>query len=291
MRTLVLFFVFTVASCPQLSSWKSWHFQLAGGTYVSFISGESLVAAPNAVSSYNAPDLTGDAKAYGNTIEHVIEERGHKVLGYKLRIEPAGPLEYLVTIEPVANVPFFVQAPKPLQILDGQRAEIDLATSNDGNVKAVASIQITRYEQRLSTIPAGRADPRDLTLEALQLTVDGAQVFKNNARISEYAGGATSSILVSYLPGVGRVFFSLLPQKGFQFTQTAVVDNNRIIFDVGLDRYEIASRSPVIGQPGPWKIYMLRAPGTTPCNESVDPSQPFIWARTLTPEWLDCGAR
>jgi len=289
MRALALFFVFAFAAFAQLSSWKSWHFRLPDGTHVSFVSGASMVAAPTGVSSYSMPDLTGDAKLYGNTIEHVIEERGQKVLAYRLRIEPAGEVAYVVTIERVAGTPFFLQAPKPLQMLDGQRAEIDLAVSKDGYVKAVGSIQITKYERRLSTIPAGMAKPHDLTIDALQLSISEAQVFKNNIRIAEHAGGATGSTLVAYLPGVGRVFFSLLPQKDLNFTKAAVVENNRIIFDVGSDHYEITSNSSVIGQPGPWRIYMLRALDTTPCNPSVDSSQPSVWAQGgLSPEDLNC---
>jgi len=234
------------------------------------------------------PDLTGNARLYGKTIEHVIDEHGRKVLAYRLVIEPAGEVAYLLTIEPVAGAPFFLQAPNPLQILDGQRAEIDLATSRDGYVKAVASIQVTRYERRLSNMPAGMAEPHDLTLDALQLMVSDAQVFKNNVRVAEHAGGVSGNTLVAYLPGVGRVFFSLLPQKDFDFTKTAVVENNRIIFDIGVDHYEIASQGSVIGQPGPWNIYMLRAPNTTPCDSSVDASKPFIWSEG--PEGLNCQA-
>jgi hypothetical protein len=135
------------------------------------------------------------------------------------------------------------------------------------------------------------AEPRDLTLDALQLMVYRAQVFKNNTRIAEYAGGATSDTLVAYLPGAGRVFFSLVPRQGFHFTKTAAVENNRILFDIGSDHYEIASEGSVIGQPGPWKIYMLRAPDTGPCQPDIDPSRPYVWARTLTPEWLNCQDR
>ena len=288
MRTLAVFFAFTLAGFAQLSNWKSWRFQLPDGTHVSFISGASMVAAPTGVAFYSMPDLTGDAKLYGNTIEHSIEERGQKVLAYRLRIEPAGEAAYVVTIERAAGMQFFLHPPKPLQILDGQRAEIDLATSKDGYVKAIASIQITKYEQRLSNMPAGMATPHDLTVEALQLMVSDAQVFKNNIRIAEYAGGATSSTLVAYLPGVGRVFFSLLPQRGFDFTKSAVVENNRIIFDLGSDHYEITSKNSVVGQPGPWKIYMLQAPDATPCHQSVNSSQPFVWAQTLTPDSLNC---
>ena len=288
MRALALFFAFTLTACAQLSSWKSWHFQLPDGTYVSFISFESETGRPTGSAFYTMPDLTGNARLYGKTIEHVIDEHGRKVLAYRLVIEPAGEVAYLLTIEPVAGAPFFLQAPNPLQILDGQRAEIDLATSRDGYVKAVASIQVTRYERRLSNMPAGMAEPHDLTLDALQLMVSDAQVFKNNVRVAEHAGGVSGNTLVAYLPGVGRVFFSLLPQKDFDFTKTAVVENNRIIFDIGVDHYEIASQGSVIGQPGPWNIYMLRAPNTTPCDSSVDASKPFIWSEG--PEGLNCQA-
>jgi len=46
MRALALFFAFAFAAFAQLSSWKSWRFQLPDGAYVSFISGENMVAAP-----------------------------------------------------------------------------------------------------------------------------------------------------------------------------------------------------------------------------------------------------
>jgi hypothetical protein len=151
----------------------------------------------------------------------------------------------------------------------------------------VASIQITKYERRLSSIPANSAKPQDLTLDALHLMVSDPQIFKNNTRIAEHAGGATGNMLVAYLPGTGRVFFSLLPQKDFVFTKNAVVENNRIIFEIDADHYEIASQSSVIGQPGPWKIYMLRALDTTPCNTEVDASQAFVWSEGPS---LNCRA-
>ena len=249
-----------------------------------------MVAVPARVVSYPIPDLTGDARLYGNTIEHVIGERGQTVLAYRLRIEAAGGGVHVLTIQPVAGAPFFSRAPKPLQILDGQHAEIDLASSKDGQVKAVASIQVTMYERRLSDIPAS-IQPQDLTLDALQLNVVAAQVFKNNLLFGDHAGGATGSTLVAYLPNVGRILFSLVPHKEFEFSKTAVIENNRIIFNIDQDHYEIASQGSIIGQPGPWKIYMLRASDTVPCNQSVDSSQPFIWGETLTPGWLNCQSK
>ncbi len=289
MRIFVMYLAFTLAACAQLGSeWKTWRFQLNDGAYVSFIGFESTKGRPSGSAYYRVPDLTGSATFYNNTIEHVIEERGRRVLAYRLRIEPAGEAAYLLTIEPVAGAPYFSQAPNPFQVMDGQRAEIDLATSRDGYVKAVASIQVTRYERRRSNLPAVMAKSHDLTLDALQLMVSDAQVFKNNVRIAEHAGGVTGSMLVAYLPEVGHVFFSLLPQKDFDFTKTAVVENNRIIFDIGLDHYEIASQSSVIGQPGSWNIYMLRVPNTTPCDSSVDASKPFIWSEG--PEGVNCKA-
>jgi hypothetical protein len=245
-----------------------------------------------------APLGVGTAGTYGRRTASIFDLNlsgttgpAPTILGKTGAAEAVGWAAYLLTIEPVAGAPFFLQAPKPLQILDGQRAEIDLATSRDGYVKAVASIQITKYERRLSSIPANRAEPHDLTLDALHLMVSDAQIFKNDTRIAEHAGGATGNSLVAYLPGTGRVFFSLLPQKDLDFTQNAVVENNRIIFEIGADHYEIASQGSVIGQPGPWKIYMLRALDTTPCNTEVDASQAFVWAEgPLTSESLKCEA-
>jgi hypothetical protein len=289
-RVLALFFASTLAVCAQ-SSWKAWRFQLPDGAYVSFVSGETILSSPAGVSFFAAPDLTGKARLYGNTIEHVIEEEGRTVLAYRLRIEPVREAAYLLAVEPIAGSPFFSQAPQPFKILDGQRAEIDLAMSKDGHVKAFASIQATKYERRLSNMPAQMVEARDLTLGALQLMVSDAQVFKNNIRIAEHAGGASGGVLVAYLPGVGRVFFSLLPRKDFGLAKTALVDDNRIVFNIGSDRYEIASKGSVIGQPGPWWIYMLRAPDAAPCNRNVGPFQPFIWAQTLTREWLNCQAQ
>ena len=129
MRLLVLFFAFALTVSSQLSSWKVWHFQLPDGAYVSFAS-QSMVAKPAGVVSYPIPDLTGDAKLYGNTIEHVIGERSQTVLD-SVRIEAAGGGAHVLTIQPVAGAPFFSRAPKPLHILDGQHAEIDLASSED----------------------------------------------------------------------------------------------------------------------------------------------------------------
>lgn len=288
MRWLALLFSFALSACAQLTSWKSWQFQLPDGAHVSFMSGETMLSLSAGTGQYVLPDVTGNAKLFGNTIEHLIEEDGQKVLGYRLRIEAAANTEYRLTVEPLAGSPFFPRAPKPLGIRDAQRAEIDLARSRDGRLKVVASIQITKYERRLSSTPSWRSEPQDLTLEGLQLMISDAQVFKNDVQIGERAGGVTGSDIVAYIPGVGRVVFRLLPKEGFALSKTAVVEGNRIIFDIDADRYEIASKSSVIGQPGPWKIYMLRAPNTIPCNQSVDPSQPAVWARTLTTGWLNC---
>ncbi len=288
MRVLVLWFALATGAYAQLTSMKLWRFQLSNGALVSFISGEALNIQGSG--SYTIPDLLGDAVTHDNTIEHVIEERGQKVLAYRLRIEPTGEAEYIATIEPVAGAPFFLQAPKPLRIQDGQHAEIDLATTKDGYVKAVASIQITKYERRFSSIPAMWSSAQDLSLEALHVRVHDAEIFKNNRLIGEHAGGASGGTIVAYLPGIGRVLFSLIPQKGFDFQKTAVVEDNRILFDIGPDHYEIASSGSVIGQPGPWRIYMLRAADTTPCQQSIDPSRPAVWGRTLTADWLICEA-
>lgn len=66
----------------QLSSWKSRRFQLPDGAHVSFISGETMVAAPKGY--YLLPDSMGEASLHGNVIEHPIEDCGRKVLGCRL---------------------------------------------------------------------------------------------------------------------------------------------------------------------------------------------------------------
>ena len=116
--------------------------------------------------------------------------------------------------------------------------------------------------------------PKDFTLDAVSLavknyslTIKGNLVGKSKSSI-----GVTGALLWFYVPERGRFIFSLVPREGYDFAKIAVLDGNRIVFNVDGELYEWLSSASILPNGGTWNLWVLHdrdyaplfGPGATP---------------------------
>jgi hypothetical protein len=170
-----------------------------------------------------------------------------------------------VAPRPVANAA--QRFPGPQTVLAGQLLTIDLLA--DETTGELITEQIG-----LSVPRPGRRDsvraPQDLKPENMLFQMAEPSLRVNGKPTAEDGTGSVQADVVwTALPGRGRVFFSLVPRPGYDFTKTAVVAGDRISFTIDGDAYEWISTGPIV-TPGPvapfnnvqsWYVWMLRDPG------------------------------
>lgn len=165
------------------------------------------------------------------------------------------------------------QFPGPQTVAVGQRLEIDLLADETTGERITEQIGISAPRRRPEGVRV--REPEDLTLENLLFQMGDSKLLVNGKAVSEHGGGSVSSDIVwTAVPGRGRVFFSLVPRAGYDFTKTAVVAGDRLSFAIDGDAYEWVSAGAILtAGPVPpfndvqrWNVWMLRDPGFAPAG-------------------------
>ena len=72
------------------------------------------------------------------------------------------------------------------------------------------------------------------------------------------------------VPGRGRFIFSIQAREGYDFQKIVVIDDNKITFTHGGDKYEWVSSLPIINQRGKWNLWVLVDPNFEPGKQALD---------------------
>jgi hypothetical protein len=62
------------------------------------------------------------------------------------------------------------------------------------------------------------------------------------------------------LPGRGTYILSLAAREGYDFKKAGSIRNHVIMFQDGVDRFEIRTSGPIAGSDRAWNLYMLHEP-------------------------------
>jgi GWxTD domain-containing protein len=102
---------------------------------------------------------------------------------------------------------------------------------------------------------------RDFSLNDIKLRLTSPKLLINGTpgafRGSEWKGIIEGSVIYFYVPGKGRFIFSLFPHNDFNFQKNAVLENNKITFESGGNRYELISDAPIVSSGGEWNLWLL----------------------------------
>jgi hypothetical protein len=126
---------------------------------------------------------------------------------------------------------------------------------------------------RLRFEPDQPAPPRDFTLDEVVLKLIDHRLFINGeARNGDqpFVGGFAAPLPWFSVPGRGRFIFSIQPHEGYDFRKIGVIDDNKITFTHGGDKYEWVSSLPIINQRGKWNLWVLLDPNFEPSKQALD---------------------
>jgi hypothetical protein len=153
---------------------------------------------------------------------------------------------------------FLSKYTQPIMLDDGDIISVDVLVEPRTGAKLIDYFQIFTGEPITRRNPDKlKAEARALTLEDLILTVDNYEVRRNGETLRSRGGGAAGRYIWLGIPQVGRVVFTLTtPPEGSGFEQTAIVNNNQLIFSINGAQYEWLSKSRIVTADGSFHVWM-----------------------------------
>jgi hypothetical protein len=153
---------------------------------------------------------------------------------------------------------FLSKYTQPMTLNDGDIIALDVLVERGAGAKLVDFFQISTGEQITRRNPDKlKAEARALTLDDLVLTVTGSEVRRNGEKLRAGSGGASGRYIWLGIPQVGRAIFTLItPPEGSGFAQTAIANENQLVFWINGVQYEWLSKSRIVPADGSFHIWM-----------------------------------
>jgi hypothetical protein len=246
-------------------------------------------AAASSSSSNNSMEAQGLVNPQALKGEHHVIHRvlsdadGDFVFGYDLTVEPlsdfkqfkvaVGPLsaefaEQLRagktgagrSLRPNISIHTISRSTEGELIDDGDAFALDLLINQQTGVKIVDMVKVSFDRAKLFESPDGDQYPiRDFTLANVELAVRDYKLLVNDEQVAggKPTRGCEGALVWFYVPGKGRFIFSLIPHQGYDFRKIGVIEDNKISFALGSDRYEWVSSAPIVGNGGNWNVWVL----------------------------------
>jgi hypothetical protein len=239
-------------------------------------------------------------KGEHHVIHRVLTDAdGDFVFGYDLTVEPlanvkqfsvaVGPLspEFAEQLRagnnvagrgarPLIKVHTISRSTEAQLIDDGDAFALDLLVNQQTGVKIVDMVKVSFDRAKLFESPAGDQYPiRDFTLANVELAVRDYKLLLNDEQVAggKPTRGCEGALVWFYVPGKGRFIFSLIPHQGYDFRKIGVIEDNKISFTMGSDRYEWISSAPVVGNGGDWNVWVLLDSTYIPIPEFYPPAR------------------
>jgi hypothetical protein len=221
------------------------------------------------------------------------------VFGYDLTVEPlsdfkqfkvaVGPLspEFAERLRagnnvagraarPLVNINTISRSTEAQLIDDGDAFALDLLVNQQTGVKIVDMVKVSFDRAKLWESPPGDQYPiRDFTLANVELGVRDYKLLVNDEQVAggKPTRGCEGALIWFYVPGKGRFIFSLIPHRGYDFRKIGVIEDNKISFALGSDRYEWISSEPIVGNGGNWNVWVLVDSTYMPIPEFYPPAK------------------
>jgi hypothetical protein len=241
-----------------------------------------------------------DSEANANVVHRMLYDRDASGVhfGYDIWVERIeGSNKFRVTIKPLSqeykhnmrrdsrvHFPEHIASPDPhfpdpLTVEDGDTLTIDVLVNHTTGEKIGDVIKISSKPLNVRPRVKASRPARDFTIADFELKVLGSKIMVNGELEggNGAGGGCAGSIIWFYLPNRGRFIVSLVPRPGYDFQKIATIEDNKILFSIGGDRYEWLSTSPIVGDGGSWNLWVLHDP-------DYQPSDIFRTEENPTPE-------
>jgi hypothetical protein len=206
---------------------------------------------------------------------YLINRTNRTYLGYDLDAERLPDGSYRVYIKPLTATPDQVSPPglklavipsypDPQIVRDGEVILLPLMESPRTGHRIIDRIEINAVGLASPT----ERDARDLTMLDVALQLQEPVLSRNGKRLDvndrmnrEAVGGP---IIWFYVPERGRFVLSVIQHQSRAFARAGVIRDNRLTFTVGGESYECRTKSPILGSPGIWNLYVRHEPNYRP---------------------------
>jgi hypothetical protein len=254
---------------------------------------------------------TSATRDASGVIHRVLLDRVHKVVfGYDVRIEPAGPDTYRLTVEPPSmtreqrerllgsDFDTWKELPNSVGVLSkrestaragrvtmdavrrGQVLELNLLTTDSGQTLTdyVTIQQPSRRFDGFEPLPApvfrfAPGPARDFVLSDVQLALISPRLSINGKPepLSDRVNtAARGSVVWFYLPNRGRYVLSLVPRPELGFRRAGEVRGSTVRFTFGGDTFTLLTADQVAPGQAPFNLYLLHDPTWKPTYSNAN---------------------
>lgn len=160
---------------------------------------------------------------------------------------------------------FLSKYTQPITLDNGDIISLDVLLEPRTGAKLVDFFQISTGEPITRRNPVKlKSEARALTLEDITLTITGYEVRRNGEKLKGGGGGASGRYIWLGIPQVGRAIFTLAtPPEGCGFEQTAIANEQQLIFSIDGVQYEWLSKSRIVPAEGSFYVWMKSDPTFT----------------------------
>jgi hypothetical protein len=286
------------------------------GQQIVRLKGGGFVAFKTTTEPLSKEEFSFSSAEIDSNIVHrvLIDKSGTFYFGYDLEVEPLlAARQFQVRVLPLSRefeeqlrarknfkakpvgpdskLSRILQSSKMETLGDGDAVALDVLVNPDTQVKIVDLISVSYDYLALNQEPVSDAPARDYTLSDVELEVSSYRLLINGELVTgnRPTGGCRGAIIWFYIPGKGRFIFSLSPHEGYDFRKSGSIEHNKIVFNVGSDRYEWVSNGPIVGSGGNWNLWVLQDPSYV--SEFITPDEPATDVGTTAKENLPLTLR
>lgn len=204
-----------------------------------------------------------------STFTRYITDSKSKILfGYELEILSENePGKFRIAIRPLSRIGLdslkdykvmsIPKYPGDITVNDGDTISLGILENPQTKIEIVEYIKITRADKRFGGYFSERKLPKDFTLDDIQLKLSDFKIFSNNVKFSENERQVFGQVLFFSVPDKGRFILSPFPQKGYDFQKIGIITDNKLTFTFNGDKYEIFSKSTILGDGGTWNVWVM----------------------------------
>ena len=246
----VLFLLAFVPAAHAASEEMNYSFHLANGALVLYQT-YSQVRISDRVRAF------GSASASGNVIHRMMaDESRNPWIAFDLHIDRKpgpGPVRFLLSMEPSGGAAFFSGKPVAREIENGDRVLLDVLEEPGTGRKIYDTFQVG-IDVPMQIMPLPHDVPR-VPVPGTRFHITNPRFMRGLDVAAKTEGTVAGTRLAIDVPDKGRFLFSSEPAPGFRME--AIADNDRLMFVVGSDLFDMFTADPIVG-PGSWYLWVRR---------------------------------
>jgi hypothetical protein len=202
----------------------------------------------------------GTASASGNVIRRTMLDRDRKPwLAFEVHIERkpgAGPIHFLLSMEPLGGAAFFGEKAAPREIENGDRILMDVLEEPGTGRKIFDTFQVG-VGVPMQIMPLARSVPQ-IPKQGTVIHLQNPQFLKRTDVYARAAAEISGAKIAISVPDRGRFLFSTQPEQGFRME--AIAERDHIRFIVGNDLLVVQCSAPIVEGGGPVYLWVKREP-------------------------------